>query len=200
MNLNELSSECVENHLNECFRFREDKSTVYKRYAAYDYCYNYFGDFYVNNRTKDIASSENMSTSCLQLGLFLATWGMYRNSALHNRSLKVYEVLIKRISEEKSLWEIDVEDYCKEDKTVNEEAFRAIVNFEEDVVKLFSDENYKIEPYKKRYFEEHSSLKHKPLNVTTTLATKIMMVVFGCVPAYDKYFTTTLKNKSLNKK
>jgi len=200
MKLNELSSECVKKHLNECLRFRKDKATVYKRYSAYDYCFNYFRDFYANNRTKDIASADNMNTSCLQLGLFLATWGMYRSSALHNRNFKVYEDLINRISEENCLWKIDVPDYCEKNGTISEETLTAIQNFMKDTMKILSDENYGIKPYEKAYFEEHENLKHKPLNVTITLATKIMMGVFGCVPAYDSYFTEALNNKTLNKK
>lgn len=200
MKLNELKPECVEKHLNECLRFRKDKSTIHKRYAAYDYCFNYFRDFYANDRTKEIASEANMETSCLQLGLFLATWGMYRSSALHNRSFKVYEGLIKRISEEENLWKIDVEDYCNEDETINEETLEAITEFICDTVKQLSDENNGIVPYEKMYFEEHRHLKHKPLNVTITLATKIMMGVFGCVPAHDMNFTEVIEHQLLKKK
>lgn len=199
MKLNELKPECVEKHLEECLRFRKDKSTIYKRYAAYDYCFNYFRDFYASDRTKEIASNANMETSCLQLGLFLATWGMYRNSALHNRSFKVYKGLIKRISEEETLWDIDVEDYCNENETIDEKTLKAITEFRCNIVRLLSDEKNGIEPYEKAYFEEHLNLKHKPVNVTITLATKIMMGVFGCIPAYDSYFTATLENKTLNK-
>lgn len=200
MKLNELTPECVEKHLNECLRFRKDKSTIYKRYSAYDYCFNYFRDFYANNKTEEIASEDKMETSCLQLGLFLATWGMYRNSALHNRSFKVYEGLITKISEEKTLWDIDVEDYCNENEIIDEKTLKAITEFICDTVKLLSDENNGIEPYEKIYFEEHQHLKHKPLNVTITLATKIMMGVFGCIPAHDKNFTQVIEYQLLKKK
>jgi predicted RNase H-like HicB family nuclease len=198
MKLNELSPECVEKHLNECLNFRKDGSTVYKRYSAYDYCFNYFRDFYANGKQNEIASEENMSTSCLQLGLYLATWGMYRgSSALHKRSFKIYEGLIERISENSYFWEIDVEDYCQERGKADSEVLQAIKDFKGKVVKLLSDDYNKITPYEKIYFKKN--MEHQKLQVSEILFTKIMMGVFGCVPSYDSKFTKTLENKTLNK-
>lgn len=52
-----------------------------KRYASFDYCYNYFQEFYENNNTKALASKENIQMSCLHIGFCLASWGMLRGSS-----------------------------------------------------------------------------------------------------------------------
>ncbi|MPN22926.1 hypothetical protein SDC9_170311 [bioreactor metagenome] len=46
---------------------------------------------------------------------------------------------------------------------------------------------------------ENTIKESLPFSITDTLATKIMMVVFGCVPAYDRNFSATLKPMSFGK-
>lgn len=53
---------------------------IFDREASYHFCYNYFRDFYESKHLKDIFSSNNIEVSCLQLGFYLASWGMYRGS------------------------------------------------------------------------------------------------------------------------
>lgn len=52
------------------------------RYASYDYCFNYFQSFYNNGTVVELASEANLQMSCLQLGFYLASWGMLRGSSL----------------------------------------------------------------------------------------------------------------------
>jgi hypothetical protein len=51
------------------------------RYASFDYCFNYFRSFREQDRTADIAAPQNLQMSCLQLGFYLASWGMLRGSS-----------------------------------------------------------------------------------------------------------------------
>lgn len=44
------------------------------RYLSFDYCYNYF----YQNRNKLL---QDLEKSCLVLGFYLASWGMYRESS-----------------------------------------------------------------------------------------------------------------------
>lgn len=44
-----------------------------ERYTSFDYCYNYF--LTTNDLEKDI------ERSCLTLGFYLASWGMFRGSS-----------------------------------------------------------------------------------------------------------------------
>lgn len=94
-----------------------DVRTPNERYSSFDYCYNYFYSFYRDDRLKDLSSKENVQMSCLQLGFYLASWGMFRGSStLLKKSVKYFKPLIEWLSEaDKSLWEIDVDSYNRED-------------------------------------------------------------------------------------
>ncbi len=132
-----------------------------ERYASFDYCYNYFYTFYKEDKISELASKENMQMSCLQLGFYLASWGMMRNSFLLEKSFKKFRKLIKTISKMDSfLWEIDVDNY-------NSENIELILNCKETINHSLTNENKAL---------------------TDTLITKIMLGVFANVPAFDTYF------------
>jgi len=132
------------------------------RYNSFDFCFNYFSSF--SDKTQ-IASGDNIETSCLQLGFYLASWGMLRGSSkLLDRSLSFYVPMIETIAAcDKSLWQIDVDKYHDD----------------------------KVRQTLKETFAELS--KHIPNQTKLTLATKIMLGVFGNVPAFDRYFKTAMQ-------
>jgi hypothetical protein len=84
-----------------------------QRYASYDYCYNYFRSFADSDQTIELASGENKQNSCLQLGFYLASWGMYRGSSqLLQESAKSLERVIQVIADsDTALFNIDVDRY-----------------------------------------------------------------------------------------
>jgi hypothetical protein len=130
-----------------------------RRYASFDYCFNHFSDFR--------HSGADIEKSCLALGFYLASWGMYRGkSFMLQTSAKHLLPTVEYIhSLDKSYWKIDVNSY----NTNNIEVL--------------------LEVYEKL----RSTLKCKN-SAHLTLVTKIMLGVFGNVPAYDRYFCQTLKN------
>lgn len=139
----------------------------YHRDASFDYCYNYF-----NLSTKyDI--SNDLEKGCLVIYYYLASWGMLRNSFLLNKSWKHFIPLIEYLAEKKSqdirLWGIDVNNY-------NEESI-------EILLKLYGDIKELVIPVKK----EKTEYTH------LTLITKIMLGIFGSIPAFDTYFVLSLK-------
>ena len=150
-----------------------------KRYSSFDYCYNYFRKFYEQDNIEAIASSANVQLSCLQLGFYLASWGMLRGSSfLLQKSVKHYEQLISVISKmPKVCWEIDLDSYSNE-----------------NIAKLLDLHKYIL-----------GSLGENNRYASTTLVTKIMLGVFGNVPAlddnfskglgYSKYFSGSLLRK-----
>ena len=77
------------------------------RYTSFDYCYNYF------KTTKDLTI--DIEKSCLTLGFYLASWGMFRGSSfLLQKSAKHFQTTIEYISTlDKSVWDIDVDNYDK---------------------------------------------------------------------------------------
>src|SRR3989344_1195129 len=131
-----------------------------ERYASFDFCYNYFYSFYKRNKLNELVDEKNIQMSCLQLGFYLASWGMMRGSSfLLEKSVKNYKNLIVAISKmDPKLWEIDVDKY-------NEDNIKLLLNCEQRIIEVLGTEN-------------------KP---SDTLVTKIMLGVFANIPAYDQY-------------
>ena len=134
------------------------------RYTSFDYCYNYFK----TNSSEYLLN--NMEKSCLVLGFYLASWGMLRNSFLLQKSIKFYEPIIQYISElDRSYWSIDVDNYT--DDNINK------------ILKVYEDIESKIIPINE---------KGNPAEAGTLL-TKILLGVFGFIPAFDTYFLKAFK-------
>jgi hypothetical protein len=83
------------------------------RYTSFDYCFNYFQSFREKKRTAGIAASENMQVSCLQLGFYLPSWGMFRGSStLLLKSTRHYEPVIDVIAAAPAqAWDLDAHLY-----------------------------------------------------------------------------------------
>lgn len=124
---------------------------------------------------------KDIEKSCLVIGFYLASWGMLRGSSfLLNKSVKYYEPLIKYIAKlDKKTWEIDVDQY-------NNENIKKILSIYKDIKVIIIDDG----------------------NSHLTLVTKIMLGVFGFIPAFDNYFGNTFREifnrecgfRSINKK
>lgn len=114
--------------------------------------------FHDDGRLEELAAPANLQASCLQIGFYLASWGMFRNSPLLDKSSRFYEPLVRSIAAaERSLWTLDVPQY-------GDESCALIMQRAEDI--------------RSALFPEASD----------TLVTKVMLGVFGCVPAFDSYF------------
>lgn len=129
------------------------------RYASFDYCFNYFQSFHDEDRIPALTESGQLETSCLQLGFYLASWGMFRGkAALLQHSAKSLEPTVRVLAAApEPVWRADADDYGP--------PVRAALT--------------------KVYRELRTSL---PGGQSQTLVTKTMLGVFGCVPAYDRYF------------
>lgn len=134
------------------------KSAPEDRYTSFDYCYNYFRT--TNDLTADIEKS------CLTLGFYLASWGMFRGSSfLLQKSVKHFQPTIEYIASlDKLSWAIDVD--CYNDENI------------ETIIKIYND-------------IKHHLIKNG--NSDLTLITKILLGVFGFVPAFDDFFCDTFR-------
>lgn len=134
------------------------KSNPDDRYTSFDYCYNYF------LTTKNL--SNDIEKSCLTLGFYLASWGMFRGSSfLLQKSVKHFEPTVNYISTlDRSVWEIDVDNY-------NPQNIQTIISIYNEI-------------------KTHLIING---NADLTLTTKILLGVFGFVPAFDNYFCNTFR-------
>ena len=133
------------------FRTKRDPCS---RYASFDYCYNYFHPSNKNDLIK------NIEKSCLVIGFYLASWGMFRGSSfMLEKSSKYFVPLVEYIAIlPDSTWHIDAGK--------------------------FQDENIDL------LLEQYNHIKEILIkgNAHLTLITKIMLGVFASIPAYDRFF------------
>jgi len=130
-----------------------------ERYASFDYCFNYFQEQSDRGLTAELTSQENLEMSCLQLGFYLASWGMYRGSTTRlKRSLAYLKPPVEVIANAPAeIWSTDADSYTPER------------------IELMLD----VAAHLRECFPEGAS---------DTTVTKVMLGVFGCVPAFDQYF------------
>ena len=142
-----------------------------QRFASYDFCHSYF----LRNRE---SLSSKMEESCIYLWSFLGSWGMLRGSSVlfkENSPASLRNVVDCIAKTPKEVWDIDVEQYG------NEKCRKQIIELY-DSIKLaltkgsshFDCKGNQITPFE---------------NPSRTLVTKIMMGVFGIVPAFDTFFS-----------
>jgi hypothetical protein len=128
------------------------------RFTSFDYCFNHFQSHRLRGLA-DLASPAGMELSCLHLGFFLASWGMLRGSTtLSTQSIKSYAPVIE-----------------------------VIASFDQHIWELdahaYTDASIEL------LLEVADQLRGAlPRGASSTLVTKIMLGVFGCVPAFDTYF------------
>jgi hypothetical protein len=129
------------------------------RYASFDYCFNYFQSFRERDDVASIAADANRQLSCLQLGFYLASWGMLRGSTdLLQRSVKHLVPLVEAIAAAPdAIWTIDADSY-------GEKEWTTLRDFAREIRVALPDATSDI------------------------LVTKILLGVFGNVPAFDTYF------------
>ena len=139
------------------------------RYASYDFCYSYF----YTNRGHLI---DDMTSSCLFLWSYLASWGMLRNSKLLECSPAALEPLICYFDRDLNLWNIDVHNY-KEEHIQGK-----LIKTYNDIAKILR---------KKVFPKSKQTSSNKEDVPTVTLVTKIMLGVYGNIPAIDQYFKNT---------
>ena len=144
-----------------------DRSPV-ERAASFDYCFNYFQSFRSCDIIETLALPSNIEASCLHLGYYLASWGMLRGSTmLHTKSYRFFAPVIEAIAQERpAVWGIDANKYT-----------------DANITKLLE---------LKSRMSAAMTTKSAEGNLVTvptdTLITKVLLGVFGSVPAFDTFF------------
>ena len=125
---------------------------------------------------------------CLHLAVYLASFGMYRNSFLLENDYKVHnKVVAKLCSMEDKYWHFD--------------PFKMSVNELDD--EIFVLTKVKKETLSSLYIDIKKETRMNSKNnevVTDTLISKVLMGTLGCVPAYDERFKKGLKIAGLKQR
>lgn len=135
------------------------------RYASFDYCYGYFQSFRRANQLSLLDQGENLRRSCFELGFYLASWGMLRGSAdLLNKSTYFLRPLVTALVQTPAaVWNLDVDGY-------NDGTWATLKETRQKIIEVLPLRNA----------------------ASDTLVTKIMLGVFGNVPAFDQYLKAGL--------
>ena len=127
------------------------------RYRSWEHCYGFFRE-----HCRDLLPADN--TAALQLGFYLASWGMYRGSSFllqHTYTAHIPAIHALASPQFSNLWQCDVGTH-------------------DDHVELAATIMALVESVRAAY-ERFG----KP---TDTLATKVLLGTVGCLPACDRFF------------
>lgn len=139
------------------------------RYASFDYCFNYFQQAHENGQTADLADEAHLQLSCLHLGFYLANWGMMRGSGgLHQRSLRELVPVVQAIASEPPA------SWELDVPLYPGAGAAAVLSVASHIRTSFS------------------------VRASDVLVSKTMLGVFGCVPAFDRFFRIGFGPAGLN--
>ncbi|MFE5321610.1 hypothetical protein ACFQ88_23170 [Paenibacillus sp. NPDC056579] len=163
-------------------------SDKHHRYLSWAHCYGFF------RQNKDQLTDVHVfDHACLHLAFYLASWGMLRGSSfLLQKDYKVHEYVLRELY-------LNTDTY----QTYYEPKFSHSVHNG-----YFDGIDQMIETVRRAYSDNIFSTTGEDVSVTDTLVSKILLGLFGNMPAYDRYFlqglkvhglkNTILQEKSLN--
>lgn len=160
----------------------------YKRGNSWEYCHKAF-----SSCAEKTLNDSDYDCLALQLAFYLASWGMYRGSSfLLELDYKIHIPAVEMMMEERYRDLFAMGNPFADSETAKK--YNALMFGEEGIYK-------KIEEH---YLDAHKSIteqrceddqkkltkkaRHVPAQESDTLLTKILLGVYGCVPAYDRYF------------
>ena len=154
-------------------------ATQYSIDRSWENCHKAFWDIKRKyNDPKIEMTEEEKDFLCLNLGWYLASWGMLRNSFLNKYSHEIHKEAIQVIydSSWNDLWDVDY-------ATLEQEQAKRIQTLAKELENTYTS----IHQFEREDYQ-----------LTDTLKTKILLGTIACVPAYDRFFVCALRH-SLDK-
>ena len=150
------------------------------RFKSWEICHN---EFY----NASVTGKYDSTLLSLHLTSFLASWGMYRGSSFLLRfDYKIHEPVVEWLLSKPFTELFDGMLYQTD---------------EQKYMKLLFGEKGIIAKLNEYYKNARKVVKSGEIDeVSATLITKILMGVYGCIPAYDRYFVDGLGKFSIQKK
>jgi hypothetical protein len=137
------------------------------RYRSWEHCYTFF------RQTTPARILEHREQAALQLGFYLASWGMYRNSFLLRCAYTVHLGAVDCLASPpfKALWAADVGSQS------DPEQLAATILAAIDGIRA----------------------AYRPYDEPTdTLVTKVLLGTVGCLPACDRFFIDGFKKRGFS--
>jgi hypothetical protein len=154
---------------NKILKFHAQLNGDYNhRYKSWEHCYSYF-----------LQDKTIIDTACLQMAFYLASWGMYRGSSfLLWKDYLIHKEVVEYLLDNKHFQKLNFTDTTEEEIQEIFDLILWVKNWYQNNIEFINGEK-------------------KNVNVTDTLATKIILGALGCIPAYDRYFINGIRNKGL---
>lgn len=154
-------------------KIQSSPGNEYPRLKAWEFVYEYIWD---GSRAgwDDLISEDQIDTTALHIGFYLANWGMFRGSSglLQNSNLDLMRALAKLIFEGRGpeLLELSMEDFSPSSPRLlyNQKLLDSVLHSMESLASNVS--------------------------WTNTLKTKILMGVWGEFPALDRFYVAACRN------
>jgi hypothetical protein len=160
--------------LNNALAFHDKLAKIENhRYRSWEHCYSFF------TKHQSATDDEIIDLMCLHLSNYLASWGMFRGAAfLLQKDYKVHLEVAHLMLHERF-------------RILRSTNIREIAHNDEYINCIF-ELNQKISEIYRRKTTDFENENGR--NSSETLITKILLGVFGCVPAYDRYFKSGLRS------
>ncbi len=122
----------------------------------------------------------------LQLGFYLASWGMYRGSCfIHNYSYKIHERAIDIIKKYGALYDLKL---CN----INESIIEEIINLKDELKEHYCQYKYN------SINDSDSDNNDVERVISESLLSKILLDTLVCAPAYDEFLKEGLKKANIS--
>lgn len=151
-------------------RFKLDDGTYSNRGNSWEYCYLNFKEAYKLKRL----NAKKIDNLALNLAVYLSSWGMYRGSSfLLNSDYRIHINPVKII--------LQYKDLCMNNNLFGEPTIKD---------RLFGDKGIyqELVSYYRSAKEALGKTDVKNEIPSNTLISKILLGVYGCIPAYDQNF------------
>jgi hypothetical protein len=148
------------------------------RFRSWEHCNNFF------IKHKGILVDEDLfDYSCLQLAFYLASWGMMRGGTfLLQKDYRIHEYFIRDVAmnDKYKKYYSSMQIFPTDEENIDE-----LNDLIKDTVKAYVDN-----------IKEINGIA-TTVSVTDTLVSKILLGVYGIVPAYDRFFVNAMKSHGL---
>ena len=149
----------------------------YHRYRSWGHCYRYF------RRRARLRERHDFDGSALQLAFYLASWGMYRGSTfLLQKDCRIHRLPVREVLRRRydSLLAFRASSPRR-----TREGIQEILVFAGSIRDAYCDQISTVNG------------RRCVIEVTDTLATKILLATLACVPAYDAYVVEGLRAEGI---
>lgn len=145
--------------------YSQTRMDHHHRFKSWEHCYSFF-----QNNFKYLKKADVFDYGCLHLGFYLASWGMLRGSSF----------LLQK--------DYKVNGYFLTNVVMNTDYYRFFDQSESLEYKNIEGIDQLVSQTKRAYEDHIQDINGEAIHVTDTLASKILIGVYGNVPAYDRYF------------